>query len=42
MKKILIIGVGGHAKVILSEIIQIKGNRIIGFIDEFKKKKHYN
>ena len=38
MKKILIIGVGGHAKVILSEIIQIKGNRIIGFIDEFKKK----
>ena len=38
MKKILIIGSGGHAKVILSEIIQIKEYRIIGFIDEFKKK----
>ena len=38
MKKILIIGCSGHAKVILSEIIQIKGYRIIGFIDKFKKK----
>ena len=38
MKKILIIGSGTHAKVILSEIIQIKGYRIIGFIDEYLKK----
>ena len=38
MKKILIIGINAHAKVILSEIIQIKDYRVIGFIDEFKKK----
>ena len=34
MKKILIFGSGAHSKVILSEIIQIKGYRVIGFVDE--------
>ena len=38
MKKILIIGSRGHAKVILSEIIQIKGYKIIGFIDDNLRK----
>ena len=37
-KKILIIGSGEHSKVILSEIIQIKGYKIIGFIDDDLKK----
>lgn len=50
MKKILIFGSGAHSKVILSEIIQIKGYRVIGFVDEklrkgtiidtYKKKKY--
>jgi len=38
MKKILIIGSGVHSKVVLSEIVQIKGNKVIGFIDEKIKK----
>ena len=38
MKEILIFGSGLHSKVILSEIIQIKGYRVIGFVDENIKK----
>ena len=38
MKKILIIGSGFHSKVVLSEIVQIKGYKVIGFIDEKLKK----
>ena len=38
MKEILIFGSGVHSKVILSEIIQIKGYRVIGFVDENIKK----
>lgn len=37
MKKFVIFGSGDHAKVILSELI-IKKNKIIGFVDENKKK----
>ena len=39
MKEILIFGSGLHSKVILSEIIQIKGYRVIGFVDENIKKE---
>ena len=39
MKKILIFGTGFHSKVIWSEIIQIKGYKVIGFIDENLKKE---
>ena len=39
MKEILIFGSGLHSKVILSEIIQIKGYRVIGFVDESLKKE---
>ena len=38
MKEILIFGSGVHSKVILSEIIQIKGYSVIGFVDENIKK----
>ena len=38
MKEILIFGSEGHARIVLSEIIQIKGYRVIGFVDELKKK----
>ena len=38
MKKILILGSGSHSKVIFSEIINLKKYKIIGFIDENKKK----
>ena len=38
MKKILIFGSGPHARVILSEIIQMKGYSVIGFVDEVIKK----
>ena len=38
MKKILIFGSGDHSRVILSEIIQIKEYRVIGFVDENTKK----
>jgi FlaA1/EpsC-like NDP-sugar epimerase len=38
MKKILIIGSGGHAKVIASEILVQKKFEFIGFVDEKKKK----
>ena len=39
MKEILIFGSGVHSKVILSEIIHIKGYKVIGFIDENLKKE---
>ena len=35
MKKIIIIGSGGHAKVILSEILLLKNFKVRGFIDDF-------
>lgn len=35
MKKIVIIGSGGHAKVVLSEILLLKKFKILGFIDDF-------
>ena len=38
MKEILIFRSGLYSKVILSEIIQIKGYRVIGFVDENIKK----
>ena len=38
MKEILIFGSGGHSRIVLSEIIQIKGYRVIGFVDENIKK----
>ena len=38
MKEILIIGSEDHARVVLSEIIRIKGYRVIGFVDENVKK----
>ena len=38
MKEILIFGSGTHSKVILSEINQIKGYKVIGFVSEFEKK----
>jgi sugar O-acyltransferase (sialic acid O-acetyltransferase NeuD family) len=38
MKEILIFGSEGHARIVLSEIIQIKGYRVIGFVDERTKK----
>ena len=39
MKEILIFGSESHSRIILSEIIQIKGYRVIGFIDENLKKE---
>ena len=38
MKNIIIFGSGGHAKVILSEIVKLKKYKIIGFIDPKIKK----
>ena len=38
MKEILIFGSADHSRIILSEIIQIKGYRVIGFVDENIKK----
>tara|TARA_B100001123_G_C15098795_1_gene942682 strand:+ start:255 stop:926 length:672 start_codon:yes stop_codon:yes gene_type:complete len=38
MKEILIFGSGGHSRIILSEIVQIKDYRVIGFVDENIKK----
>ena len=37
MSKILIIGTGGHSKVVSDEISRIKKHKIIGYIDEKKK-----
>jgi sugar O-acyltransferase (sialic acid O-acetyltransferase NeuD family) len=39
MKKIIIIGSGGHAKIIYQEIHKLNKLKFIGFIDEIKKKK---
>lgn len=39
MREILIIGSGYHSKVVLSEVIKIKDCKVIGFVDENKKKK---
>ncbi len=39
MKKLLIIGAGNHAKVILSEILKIKKYSVIGFVDDKKSKR---
>jgi len=38
MKKIVIFGSGNHAQVIFHEIINLKKYKILGFIDETKKK----
>ena len=38
MKEILIFGAGGHAKVIFSEIIQLKKYLVLGFVDDFAEK----
>ena len=38
MKKIYIFGSGNHAKVILSEILDLKKYSVLGFIDDYKKK----
>lgn len=37
MKNVIIIGTGGHAKVI-AEIVRSSGDRVIGFIDNFRTK----
>ena len=39
MKEILIFGSESHSRIVLSEIIQIKGYRVIGFVDENLKKE---
>jgi sugar O-acyltransferase (sialic acid O-acetyltransferase NeuD family) len=41
MKNILIIGSGGHARVIASEIILQRKFKLLGFIDEKKKKNEF-
>ena len=38
MKKIIIFGTGGHAKVIFSEIVQLKNFKVLGFSDSISKK----
>ncbi len=38
MKKILILGSGSHAKIIFSELLDQKKYRVLGFVDEYKKK----
>ena len=38
MKKIIIIGSGFHAKVVADEIIKTKKYKILGFLDQSKKK----
>ena len=38
MKKIVIFGAGCHAKVVFSEIVNLKQYNIIGFVDEFSEK----
>ena len=40
MSKILIIGTGGHSKVVSDEISRLKKYKIIGYIDEKKKNWH--
>ena len=36
IKKIVIIGTGGHSKVVLSEILQAASYKVLGFIDNFQ------
>ena len=38
MNKLVIFGSGGHAKIIFSEIIKLKKFKLLGFVDDFKKK----
>lgn len=38
MKKLVIFGSGGHARVVFSEIIKLKKYQILGFVDDFKDK----
>ena len=38
MKKIIIFGTGDHARVIFSEIIQLKNFKVLGFSDNLLKK----
>ena len=38
MKKIIIFGTGDHARVIFSEIIQLKNFKVLGFSDKLSKK----
>ena len=38
MKKIIIFGTGSHAKVIFSEIVQLKNFKVLGFSDSISKK----
>lgn len=38
LKKVIIFGSGPHSRVVLSEIIQLKDYKVIGFIDEKLKK----
>jgi sugar O-acyltransferase (sialic acid O-acetyltransferase NeuD family) len=40
MKKIVIIGSGGHARVILSEILLLKKFKVLGFIDDYLPEKY--
>ena len=39
MKNIVIFGSGNHAKVIFHELIKLKNYKILGFVDDTKKKK---
>ena len=39
MKKIVIFGSGCHAKIVFSEILKLKGYKILGFVDDFAPKK---
>ena len=38
MVNIVIFGSGDHAKIVFSEIIKLKKYKILGFVDNFKKK----
>ena len=38
MKKLVIFGSGGHAKVIFSEVMKLRKFQFLGFVDDFKKK----
>ena len=40
MVNIVIFGSGDHAKIVFSEIIKLKKYKILGFVDNFKKKEH--
>ena len=38
MKKLVIFGSGGHAKVIFSEVMKLRKFQFLGFVDDFKIK----